>query len=417
MRLEYPVTTGAEAFYANKGTSLGMNHGVCHMNDPVSRDDLQCAVETAMQRFPYYRTRAVIQNGSYVLVPNDAPIVVYEQPEPIAPGDERLNGYLVTFGCWGNDIFCDFFAGAAGGRGAMAAAQSALYYYCLYHYGDVSLCPGVMLAEDTPLDEEYADPYGYVHLPQQPVELLSAPDGFVLPEERVEAGKPQMMYSITLPQEAFIRYTKANDGSPAVMTALLLCRAIDEVHPVREKPVSIFMPMDASAALGCRRNMQNCLSEVHLTYSDRVRALPLDRQATCFRGMVFLQADPDRLLEVFAKRKALYRRVMAAGDMEAKRTVYLTWAPRYVLPSVSYVGKLDFGDVDKHRGIFRCMYDASVKGIMAEAFTAGDSITIGMACGLKTDANYKAFLHQLTLAGIPFKAEEPMPFIPMQRTF
>jgi len=417
--MSYKITAGAEYFYASYGTSNGMNHGCCEMSDPVDGECLRKAVETATKRFPYFCVKPVLKDGEYTLEPNDAPLVIYEGEDPIPIGSPEMNNYLFGYGYSGKTLFCDFFLGLAGGRGFMALNQSVMYYYSKYKYnlGDDINCPGVRTIDTKPNPSEYCDPYGHCELPDMPVELLSAPDAFVLPEERVAIGEAQTMYALSVSKDAFIKFTKAQDGSPAVMTALLICHAIDEVHPNREKPIAIFMPVDAGVALGCNNTAQNSLADLHLVYTDKLKAMPLDRQATCFRGMTFLQTDPEVLRKTFAKRKALFTRVMKETGLESKRNVYMTWAPRYVLPAVSYPGAMDFGDIDKYRGAFRNCCDASVKGMIVEAFPSGDRIIICIAYGLKDDSYYQALKHQLTLAGIEYTEDAPYKYVPLERKF
>jgi len=415
----YKITAGAEYFYAGYGTSNGMNHGCCRMKDPVDGECLRKAVETAMQRYPYFRVKAVLKNDEYVIEPNDAPIVIYEGDKPLPIGSPEMNNYLVGYGYNGKILFCDFFLGIAGGRGAMRLNQSVLYYYCKYRYnlGNDIYCPGVRTIETKPASCEICDPYRHCEMPEMPVELLSAPDAFVLPEERVAIGEPQTMYTLSVSADSYISFTKANAASPAVMTALFMCHAIDEVHPKREKPIAIFMPVDAGSALGCSDTAQNSLADLHLVYTDRLKSWTLDRQANYFRRMVAHQTTPEVLRKTFARRKSLFARVMKETGLESKRNVYMTWAPRYVLPSVSYPGRMDFGDIDKYRGAFMNCCDASVKGMVVEAFPAGDRITICIAYGIKDDCYYKALKHQLALAGIEYTEDKPYKYVPIERKF
>lgn len=415
--MSYEITTGDAFFYGGLGTDFGMVHGVIEMKDPVDRDDLQRAVDTAMPRFPYFCTRAVVEDGRYVLKPNDAPFVVYEQEEPIPPGDDRLNGYLITFGCWGNKLYSDNFHGMGDGRGTVAVVQSVLYYYCLYHYGEPINCPGVMLAEETPDPEEYADPLSYAppipegFIPPAPVRYFS------IPEERVGPEEPHTLYTISMNQKDFVRYTKSVDGSPAVMAALFLCRAIDEVHPEHDRPIAVSMPVDVRAMLGCEKTRQNCVQPIDLVYSERIKAMPLERQATCFRGMVFVKSDPDQMLPLISLRAASTQEMKKIKDPEAFRDVLMASGDLFSTPIASYMGTMDYGDVEKYRTNFMSTGDARFSGLTLNVFTAGDTITFNMQYALKSDVYFKAMIHQLLEAGITLVINPPVRYMPMKRLF
>ena len=415
--MSYEITTGDAFFYGGLGTDFGMVHGVIEMKDPVDRDDLQRAVDTAMPRFPYFCTRAVVEDGRYVLKSNDAPFVVYEQEEPIPPGDDRLNGYLITFGCWGNKLYSDNFHGMGDGRGTVAVVQSVLYYYCLYHYGGPINCPGVMLAEETPDPEEYADPLSYA--PPVPKDFIppASVRYFTIPEERVNPDEPHTLYTISMNQKDFVRYTKSVDGSPAVMAALFLCRAIDEVHPEHDRPIAVSMPVDVRAMLGCEKTRQNCVQPIDLVYSDRIKAMPLERQATCFRGMVFVKSDPDQMLPLISLRAAGTQDMKKIKDPEALRDILMASGDLFSTPVASYMGTMDYGDVEKYRTNFMSTGDARFSGLTLNVFTAGDTITFNMQYALKSDVYFKAMIHQLLEAGITLVINPPVRYMPMKRLF
>ena len=408
--MEYKFPGASLFFYGSRGTDFGMVHGIIRMKDKVDRDDLQRAVDTAMPRFPYFCTKAEIIDDHYCLVPNDKPFVVYEQEEPIPPGDPRVNGYLITFGCWEDMLYSDNFHGMGDGRGTTPVLQSVLYYYCLYHYGGPISSPGVMLADETPDPEEYANPFDYLPPVPQGFEPSSQMDFFRVPEERVGPDEPHKLYTISMKQDAFVKYTKSVDGSPAVMAALFLCRAIDEVHPDHDAPIVVGMPVDYRAAAGCTKTKQNCVHAMGMVYSDRVKQMPLEMQATCFRGMTILNSDPDMLLPIVAFHAQKDMEMEALGVSRAKPMID-------VPPVASYMGKMDYGDIEKYRVGFCSTGDARSTGFTLNVFTAGDTITFNMQYGLKDNCYFKALLHQLLLAGVTLTIEPPMEYFPMKRTF
>ena len=399
------ITAGGFFYY---GVPLQVR-GIFTMRDKVSREDLQRAVDTAMPRFPYFCIRAVEKDGRYVQEYNDAPFVVLEREDPPSPGTAEVNGHMHIFGCWEDKIYADFFHGIGDGRGTVPTlVESVLYYYCKFHYNEELNVPGVITADSEPSPGEYADPFLYAKKPAEvPVFYRRVTESFAFPEPVVAPGDPQTVYTFNLNQKEFMRYTKAVDGSPAAIAALLLCRAIDRVHPERELPIVSNMPVDLRSALGCENTCQNCIDFLQLVYTTKMRGVPLDRQATGFRGQIFLQSDRDYLNDRFYDYVQSFRAVQAAPTLEEKRQAELAILPVVPGSCVSYMGQLSMGDVDRYRLNFRGAFDATGFGLVIEIFCAGDTISICLMNGLQTDAYVKAFIQELDDAGLNYQLEEP----------
>ena len=406
-RAIYPLTlTGEGFFHAGKGSLAGMICWTVYFKDTVSRDDLQHAVDTAMPRFPYFCTRPIKQDGRYILEKNPASFVVYESEKPIPPGDERIGGFLLGFGCWQNEMYITLFHGLADGNGMWRAVAAVLHYYGQYHYGENYAIQGSMLADTCEEPGEYADPMDYVGAVGKALPLRLPQKAFLLPEDILPPEVPQKLHVIKIPQQEFMRFTKASDGSPAAIISLFLCRAIDRVHPERTEPLVLEMPVDVRRTLGCDKTAQNCCGVIRLEYSDRLRNMPFDRQGTCFRGMICLQSDADH-------QKSLLRMRRDGGSAPSPPEKTGTIAP----PMVSYMGKLDFGGLEKHFSHFSLSADCAHCGILLEISAYSSDILIHFNSAVETDAYYQAFLTELEQAGIPFEECPFRPFVPLRRTF
>lgn len=415
--MDREITVGGEFFYGCRGSSQGMVAGIYQMKDPIDHEALCRAVEITMPRFPYLCVRAAVENGRYILRRNDAPFPVFESEEPVKPGDERANGHMFTFGHYDDLIWMGFYTGVVDGLGHYRVVQSILYHYCLYRYGGPLGSEGLYDLDAAPEPEEYADPFSYARMPESPYELPLPREAFVIPEKRVPADGYQTLYTIDMPQSAFVKYTKAVDGSPAVISALFLCRAIDRVHPEHRQPVMVRMPTNLRGALGCRKTAQYTIEPIYLYYNDRLKKMPLDRQATSFRGMVFAQSDPDHLMASFARRARLYRSLDAIDSLDGKQAALHMDDSLALAPKTSYMGKLDMGDIERYRKKFFCTDDASRSGLMLETFTAGDTITLNLMCAVETDAYFRALLKELEEAGVEHRPAAPQPYRQMKRLF
>ena len=403
--MEYEITTGGVFYY------LGpvQVRGIFTLRDKVDRADLQRAVDTAMPRFPYFCVRAEKRADGYAQVSNDAPFVVLEREDPPSPGTAEVNGHLHIFGCWENKLYADFFHGIGDGRGTvMTLVKSVLYYYCLFHYGRALSVPGLMTADSEPDAEEYADPFARVREPEgDPILFRRATESYVLPEKPLPPGSPQTVYTARVRREDFLRFTRQYDGSPAVIVSLLLCRAIDAVHPVGERPVVVALPADNRKELGCVKTAQYCQDSFQLIYSEKMRSMPLEEQITVFRGQLFLQRDEDAMRANMYRYATGYERVRAAKTAEEKAKAL---APLiYIVPGpcVSYMGDAELGGMEEYITDFRGVVDPP-GCLLAEIYTVGENWALCLMSGLQTQEYIRAFWEQLRRTGIPFTLDEPL---------
>ena len=88
-----------------------------------------------------------------------------------------------------------------------------------------------------------------------------------------------------------------------------------------------------------------------LEYKDAMRPWPLDRQATAYRGMVFLQTDRDAVLAGAAGQLSQARAFIAAADDRERigmaRGISAKTA-RDQTATVSYVGKANYREAERY---------------------------------------------------------------------
>lgn len=76
---------------------------------------------------------------------------------------------------------------------------------------------------------------------------------------------------------------------------ILFCRAIDRLYPGRNRPLTATYIYNARPMPGAPETHHNCSGSINFTYTDQIRAMPLERQCTVHRGTTFLQSDTERV--------------------------------------------------------------------------------------------------------------------------
>ncbi len=411
------VSTGANYFYCG-GSKRFMLRYIFTMDTPVSRDNLQKAVDMAMKRYPYFRVRAVLTDSTYTIERNDLPFVVYEGNEFISLGDPRINGHLISFACNGCDLYIDYFHGLTDGRGMMPLLRSVFYYYSIYHYGETPDSTNVNLADDPVDPAELADPIVLPVPDVQPLELGAPTTAYRLPENQLPDENPQVLRTITVSQKSFMKYVKGLDGSPATVAALFLCRAIDAVHPNHDAPIVCGMAVDFRNDMGCPKTFRNCNSTLSLVYEKQMREMPIDLQTTIFRGQVMLQNSAENLLPAFARKQMSYPEMEKLPTLRDKMMACIKEvikSPSTV--NCSYAGRADLGDIEKHISVRHIYTKFGGKGIVLEISAIGENFGIDFICDVDTDMYFDELLRQLEAAGVKGHVGEPIAFDISPRCF
>ncbi len=417
MFLPIQVSTGDIYFYCGGRTQF-MMRSIFTMDEPVSRDHLQQAVDTAMRRYPYFRLKAVLSDSTYTMEQNNLPFVVYEGDEFISLGDPRINGHLFSFACSGNNLYIDYFHGVTDGRGIMPLIRSLFYYYSIYHYGETPEMADVRMADDPVDSAEWVDPIT-VPVPELvPFHLNIPGSAYQLPEEKFPKGTAPITHTFRVPQADFMRYVKSVDGSPAAVAALFLCRAIDAVHPEHEQPIVCGMAAEFRNELGCPKAFKSCLSTLSLEYSSPMRVMPIDRQTTVFRGKIALQSSAEHLLPKFAQRQKNYAQMEMLPTLKEKQiAIFKDLMAQPVTANCSYSGKTDLGSMERHVQEKHIYSKFGGRGIVIEMSAIGEFFGIDFTCEVDSEAYVKEFVCQLENEGIRVEKGEPISFVISPRCF
>ena len=224
--------------YGSFGLQMDYTVRLClRMADAVDGDILRDAVENTQKRYPYLSVRMRSDGQKLWYEENDAPVALLHMAERISLNASETN-YHVWAVCWWEDfIYFDIYHGIADGTGMYMVLSTLLYYYCRGRYG-VMDHSGVRTLDDPIEPEESADPME--SLPQIDLSKLPAPampEVFSLTADGGMSPGEQELWDVAIAEDAFLRFTSANDASPGTMVSLLLARGgqtlsgAEEGHP------------------------------------------------------------------------------------------------------------------------------------------------------------------------------------------
>ena len=323
------------------------------MKDMVDGEVLRRSVDRTMERYPYFRVRLCMDGGKACFEDNPEPLPVLNTNQRLTLGSGQTNGHLIAFAYWKNRMYIDGYHGLADGGGITPLIKTLLYYYCSDYYGTELSKEGVRLSGDPVPQEEWDDP-AEAPIPEERTGLISkwSSPAFQIGGAGIAKLIPDsLVYNIRISEKEFMRFNISNDGSPATIAALLLARTIDELHPGADLPTVIAMCVNQRKALSAPLAHQSLVGDVRLPYTDRVKAMPFSKQATCFRGMVTIQSDADMVLDEIRDYQKLMKE-LAALDSDAERQrrcqQRMEDLSRCITATVSYVGKANYGDSERY---------------------------------------------------------------------
>ena len=195
------------------------------------------------------------------------------------------------------------------------------------------------------------------------------------------------------------------------MVSILFARAIDALYPKREKVIMSRYPVNARPMLHAEKTHHNCLSGVSFPYTDRVKAMPFERQCTVHRGTTFIQSDADKvrglLMGVASYVRSMLHRL---PTLEAKKQAFGQMMSRgdtaytYI---VSYVGQWKLKALSPYIMEF-WTHAPSANPLVTEIAAVNGKIFLSVHQTFQEDTIIKSFLRQLEENGISYQIRKPV---------
>ena len=111
-----------------------------------------------------------------------------------------------------------------------------------------------------------------------------------------------------------MRFNVKNDGSPATMISLFFSRAVARLFPEAKDAIRVVLCVNQRKALRALLAHQSLVGGAMLEYREGMRAWPVDRQATIYRGMVLAQTMDERVLAGVANQKGVNQMLLSKED-------------------------------------------------------------------------------------------------------
>lgn len=218
------------------------------------------------------------------------------------------------------------------------------------------------------------------------------------------------VYSIAVSESEFMRFNIENDGSPGTMVALFLSRAIAKMYPESEEPVRITLCVNQRNAFHTPLAHQSLVGGAMLEYKEKMKTWPVDRQATAYRGMVFVQTQEEAVLAGANSTRGLTQMLLSKETDQERLGVaaYVNNLSSNILTAtVSYVGKANYKEAEKYIRDFRLWTSPSGRStICIEISAVNGRFTLDILQPFSSPVYVNAFLKELDENGITYDLQD-----------
>ena len=378
------------------------------ITEDIDGEALSEAANEAIKRYPYFSVRIKVENGCYVLVPNNLPIIVMKTKTPSAPlGSEEVNYHLNYIDYTDDTMYFNVSHSITDAAGYIPFIKSVLYQYLIRTHDEPISADGINLPDSPFLAGEFDFPK-IDSLPESDFSLSKdAKMGYFPADDYIYAMKnPNFKddgyYCISMKQRELMKYVHSNDASPAAIMAVFLFKALAPLFP-NEDVFSAGIACNFRKAVNCPNAFHSISRALHAQYKRSYLDMPVDKLGTITRGMIMLQSQPENSVIHMKNTLEFYENVDSLKTVDEKRHYCLSEGvftkgckDTY---NVSYVGQTDFGAMNK---FVRSMNTLAFGNLLVEINAIGNMFYITFNQVIKTDKYINTFINTLNEAGLSY---------------
>ncbi|MFC4771306.1 hypothetical protein [Enterococcus hermanniensis] len=391
------IRTGQSFLYRRKGLESMVIE--IKLVESIDQERLQKAMDQSFRRYWYLTQKFSQINGDFYLVNNDQPVRLRKSSQLLPLGGKEVNEHLIDINYLDNVIFISYHHGLCDGRGIMPFVRTLLFEYFAKKKFE-GKPDSVRVSKTHLLEGELKEP-GLVEL-SEVSDGLPFPSGneHVLPEVDGLSERPEFTYlsQIKIDSQAFIKYAKSIDATPAIALALNFSKAIASMKPESENAVICNLVVDLRSGVDLENTYRNCVSTLKLELDPSKRTLETARyyraKLAAFKMKDNLQRE---LQKIIGLSNQLDKLPSYKEKQEALSFMEILHSDTY---SLSYIGRLDMGIYEQYIEEIHT-YSSGTPGLSIEMIALEDAFYLDIMQSFKTSNYIDAFVKELTELGIP----------------
>lgn len=315
------------------------------LDEIIDKDILQNALDKTIKRFPYFKRKAVFTSKNILIQDNDNPLLVYEEDLDKIINFSTNNDYLIRTQIKDEYLTIQAFHGLTDAFGLYCFFKILLENYYLAKGEELTLNDDIYHQSDV-CEEEYKLPddlKGFENIkPNQEVKK----EVFVI--DKKDTGFYTNVFSCDA--KKFMDYAKLVDGSPNAVLAILLAKAIKNNNPDYDKEINVGVAINVKNIIGLNYSYPPLLNTSNQVFNEKAFSFNIEMLHTIVRGRVIFDSSEDESNKFVANIINNVPGLLNALPSYKSKQLLALQSTNTVrnTATVSYVGKFDFGDVEKH---------------------------------------------------------------------
>ena len=385
------------------------------LDAPVDAELLDKAAQEAIKRFPYFSVKVGLDEGqNYTLTHNVRPIAVLpEKDERLVLGSEEVNRHLVALTYKDDCIWFNFSHSICGSFGGMFWLKTTLYQYMIKKYGELAAPKDLKFADSPVTDGEYFLP-DVDSLPKdEPIYRYDGGDSnLALWRTLKYLFNPFVSecyyYQVEIPTKDFMDYAARIDGSPNTILAAMMVKVGTKIFKEKKDThLSVRIAADYRDEIGANETYRDFVRFIHIRYEWDMKDESIEKLNMRARGAIIKQNQPELGVERFVRLQKVHDGIDAQPDLKSKKNYALSNSAFRSDPrdnsTVSYVGKMDWGEMDRH---IKGLYTITDGDLMLELNALSDKFCITFQLVDKKRAPLERFCEILDQEGVPYKVSD-----------
>lgn len=372
------------------------------LHEEIDEDLLREAVESLRERFPYFYVRPAIEENDLVVVPNSLPITVRNSWEPTLLMSREVNYHILAFKYEGATLAMEMCHLITDGAGTIPFFKSVLFCYLSRKTGKTFDPEGFKLPGQEISEAEVGDPFPGLDLESaKPFYKKKTILDFYQLKKRLKAKeKREKAFYLKIPEEGLLRVCKENDGTPNVLLAVLLARAVRRLDPESQKTILCAVAINHKAMLGNYDNYRTFSDTAVIDFQKKYESDDLARTCTIARGQLMLQAQPENsayyIKQVKEASEMMGRIPLPVRTEIMKKILDL---PRATF-GVSYPGSQGYGPLDPYIKELYYQAEATVYDVLLETACLNHTFFLVLTQNFASEDFVEAFIEESNEVGI-----------------
>ncbi|AZZ60705.1 hypothetical protein DSM07_04910 [Oenococcus sp. UCMA 16435] len=401
------ICSGQSFLYRKNGSeSMVME---LSMHDLVDADLLEKAFLQSLSRYPYLTSKFIKVDGDFYLSANYLPMKFAETPRLRSLGSLETNYHLIDITFFEKKIYVAYHHGLCDGRGIMPFIRNLIYYYCLKKYQPaIDIDDSGLVSENMSIGE-LQEPFVSEKKATETL-LVFKHDAFRLPE--LAANKyldKSTRYELNIDQDSFVRWARSKHATPSIAVALLMSKAIKNVHP-NEKEIICNLASDDRAGSSCQNTFRNCVGNIELAYSRHLDEIPFLDQVENYRNTIRQNKQKQQLKDSISRMTALSNQLDKRKGFLAKQKM-LSFYDDLILDTfvLSYIGQFKLGAYESFIDNIHS-YISGSKSLTIQMSAVNKTLSLDFIQSFADKVYLESFVEELKQRNIDFSVNGPIEF-------